>query len=124
MDNFKKFVVIFILLLHSCSGNPEKVESVIEEEDLDLQMFAAYSEGMKALEKGDVYFADFSIQILRPICFKNMNKGQPPIKWMGKKTFGLKVDYGFDIDEGWQIPVIKQWLREHGFTSKNTPYDL
>ena len=24
---------------------------------------------------------------------------------------------GFDIDEGWQIPVIEQWLREHGFTN-------
>ena len=55
MDNFNKFVAIFLLLLHSCSGNPDKAESVIEEQDLDLQMMAAYSKGMKALEEGDVY---------------------------------------------------------------------
>ena len=56
MDNFKKFVAIFLLLLHSCSGNPDKVESVIEEQDLDLQMIAAYREGMNALEKGDIFY--------------------------------------------------------------------
>jgi len=73
--------------------------------------------------QGDVYFADFSIQILRPICFENMEYGQLPIKWMGRKTYGLHVDYGFDIDERWQIPVIEHWLREHGFTNKTTPYE-
>ena len=57
MSNLKKIVIVLFLFLSSCSGNPEKVESVIEEEDLDLQMIAAYEEGMKALENGDVYFA-------------------------------------------------------------------
>lgn len=74
--------------------------------------------------QGDVYFADFSVQILRYTCFENMNQGQPPVKWMGRKTYGLKVEYGFDIDESWQVPVIEKWLREHGFTTKSTPYDL
>ena len=73
---------------------------------------------------GDVYYSDFSIQILRSSCFENLNKGQPPVKWMGKKTYGLEVDYGFDIDEDWQVPTIKQWLREHGFSTKSTPYNL
>ena len=57
MSNLKKIVIVLFLFLSSCSGSPEKVESVIEEEDLDLQMIAAYEEGMKALENGDVYFA-------------------------------------------------------------------
>ena len=57
MANIKNFLIIFILLLHSCSGNPEKVESVIKEDDLDLQMIAAYQAGVKALESGDVYYA-------------------------------------------------------------------
>ena len=35
----------------------KKVESIIEEEDLDLQMMAAYNEGVNALKKGDVYYA-------------------------------------------------------------------
>jgi len=57
MSNLKKFFFIFILFLSSCSGNKEKVESVIEEGDLDLQMIAAYQAGVKALESGDVYYA-------------------------------------------------------------------
>ncbi len=43
--------------MSSCSGNSEKEISIIEEEDLDLQMIAAYREGVKALEDGDVYYA-------------------------------------------------------------------
>ena len=57
MDNLKKFIVVFLLALQSCSGTPEKVESIIEEKDLDLQMMAAYNEGVNALKKGDVYYA-------------------------------------------------------------------
>ncbi len=52
-----KFILAFLLILQSCSGSPEKVESVIQEEDLDLQMMSAYRSGVKALEKGDVYYA-------------------------------------------------------------------
>ena len=57
MGNLKKFFFVFILFLSSCSGNQEKVESVIKEDDLDLQMIAAYQAGVKALESGDVYYA-------------------------------------------------------------------
>ena len=55
MDNLKKFIIIFLLLLQSCSSTPQKVESIIEEKDLDQQMIAAYNEGLNALKKGDVY---------------------------------------------------------------------
>lgn len=57
MGNLKKFFFVFILFLSSCSGNKEKVETVIKEDDLDLQMIAAYQSGVKALESGDVYYA-------------------------------------------------------------------
>ena len=73
--------------------------------------------------QGDVYFADLTIQILRPSCFVNMNTGTPPLKWMGNKTYGLKVPYGFDLDEEWQIPVLEYWLKSHGFSVDSTPYD-
>ena len=73
--------------------------------------------------QGDVYFADLTIQIMRPVCFENMDEGTPPLQWMGKKTYGLEVDFGFDLDEEWQIPVIEHWLRKHGFTEKTTPYN-
>ncbi len=57
MNNLKNFFFVFILFLSSCSGNQEKVVSVIQEDDLDLQMIAAYQAGVKALESGDVYYA-------------------------------------------------------------------
>ena len=57
MGNLKNFFFVFILFLSSCSGNQEKVVSVIQEDDLDLQMIAAYQAGVKALESGDVYYA-------------------------------------------------------------------
>tara|TARA_B100000315_G_C14587301_1_gene593747 strand:- start:1586 stop:2338 length:753 start_codon:yes stop_codon:yes gene_type:complete len=72
--------------------------------------------------QGDVYFADLTIQIMRPVCFENMDEGTPPLQWMGKKTYGLEVDFGFDFDEEWQLPVIEYWLRKHGFTEIKTPY--
>ena len=59
---------------------------------------------------------------MRPVCFEKMNEGTPPLQWMGKKTHGLEVDFGFDLDEEWQIPVIEYWLRKHGFTETKTPY--
>lgn len=72
--------------------------------------------------QGDVYFADLTIQILRPSCFKNMDEGTPPLKWMGQKTYGLEIEYGFDLDEEWQIPVLEYWLKSHGFSEDKTPY--
>ena len=85
MDNLKKFIVIFLLLLQSCSSTPEKVESIIEEKDLDLQMIAAYREGMDALKKGDVYFAA-----------KKFNEAEllyPQSEWAAKAV--LMASYGY-----------------------------
>ena len=85
MDNLKKFIVIFLLLLQSCSTTPEKVESIIEEKDLDLQMMAAYSEGIDALEKGDVYYAA-----------KKFNEAEllyPQSEWAAKAV--LMASYGY-----------------------------
>jgi len=73
--------------------------------------------------QGDVYFADLTIQIMRPQCFEEIDAGTPPLKWMGQKTYGLEIEYGFDLDEEWQIPVLEYWLRTHGFSEKKTPYD-
>jgi len=73
--------------------------------------------------EGNCYFVDLATQVLRARCFKNMDKGSLPFKWMGKKSYGLISDYGFDIDFEWQIPVIEHWLVKHGFTKKSTPYD-
>ncbi len=85
MASIKNFFIIFVLLLHSCSGNPEKVESIIEEDDLDQQMMSAYRQGMDALEKGDVYFAA-----------KKFNEAEllyPQSEWAAKAI--LMASYGY-----------------------------
>ena len=73
--------------------------------------------------QGDVYFADLSVQILRPTCFIDMENGTPPLQWMGKKTFGIETDFGFDLDDEWQIPVLEYWLKKRGFSEEDTPYE-
>ena len=85
MASIKNFFIIFVLLLHSCSGNPEKVESIIEEDDLDQQMMSAYRQGMDALEKGDVYYAA-----------KKFNEAEllyPQSEWAAKAV--LMASYGY-----------------------------
>jgi CMP-N-acetylneuraminic acid synthetase len=73
---------------------------------------------------GDIYFCDFGVQIVRPErCLVDPTAGALPFRWLGHKQGALKKDYGFDIDYSWQIPVIEQWLREHGFNETCTPYD-
>ncbi len=72
--------------------------------------------------QGDCYFCDLQIQIMRDTCFKNMDEGSLPYKWMGKRTYALKGGFGFDIDYDWQFAVADYWLRENGFTESNTPY--
>jgi len=53
----KCFLLFFALLLFvSCSKDVEK-KSVIKQKSLDLQIREAYSEGLDALEQGDVLFA-------------------------------------------------------------------
>ena len=55
--SFKKFLILAsIIILYSCSGKDERV-SVIQEQDVELQMIEAYEKGKKALEEGDVLFA-------------------------------------------------------------------
>ena len=46
--------IIFILV--SCSQKEEKV-SLIKENNLEMQMIEAYNEGLKELNKGDIFFA-------------------------------------------------------------------
>tara|TARA_Y100001970_G_scaffold18659_1_gene20976 strand:+ start:6730 stop:7563 length:834 start_codon:yes stop_codon:yes gene_type:complete len=85
MNNLKKFIIIFLLLLQSCSSTPQKVESIIEEKDLDQQMIAAYNEGLNALKKGDVYYAG-----------KKFNEAEllyPQSEWAAKAV--LMASYGY-----------------------------
>ena len=54
---FKNFLFLIILIsLISCAQKNEKV-SVIKEDNLELQMIEAYTEGVKEFNKGDIFFA-------------------------------------------------------------------
>ena len=55
INNFAKILLLFIFCI-SCSKE-KLVETEIKENSLDLQVYAAYEEGLKSLEQGDVLFA-------------------------------------------------------------------
>ena len=57
MQNYlKKILIILIFFLTSCSSNKEKI-SILENENMELQMIDAYKEGYEELKKGDVIYA-------------------------------------------------------------------
>jgi len=55
---FCNFLLYFLIIigLISCSDKEEKI-SIIKEDNLEMQMIEAYKEGMKELNKGDIFFA-------------------------------------------------------------------
>ena len=55
---FQKIIFCWFILfiLVSCSQKEEKV-SLIKENNLEMQMIEAYNEGLKELNKGDIFFA-------------------------------------------------------------------
>ncbi len=73
--------------------------------------------------QGDVWFADMGVSIVRPRCLDDIGKGLLPQKWMGQKIYPLKQWGGCDVDFEWQLPFVEHWLKEHGFTERETPYD-
>lgn len=74
--------------------------------------------------QGSVFFCDLSIQVMRPSCFEDMENGQLPFKWQGKKSKAIETDFGFDIDAEWQYIVIEYWLKKHGYTKTKIPWSL
>ena len=49
-------IILIIFSFYSCSEKEEKI-SVIKENNLEMQMIEAYKEGLKELNKGDIFFA-------------------------------------------------------------------
>ena len=72
--------------------------------------------------QGSSYFCDLSIQVMKKSCFEDMENGQLPFKWQGKKSKAIEIDFGFDIDTEWQYVVIEYWLKERGFTKDHIPW--
>jgi len=95
-------------------------ENIIEPY-VDLDQFNSLSSIRD--EQETCYYADLGVQVVRPRCILEIEKGMPPIKWMGKKSYGLVSDFGFDLDAKWQVPVLEYWLKENSFTLSSTPFD-
>ena len=72
--------------------------------------------------QGDVLFADMSVSIVRPHCLDNLDYGILPQRWMGQRIYPLKQWGGCDVDYQWQVPGVEFWLREHGFSETQIPY--
>ncbi|MBI4833586.1 MAG: cytidylyltransferase [Planctomycetes bacterium] len=73
--------------------------------------------------QGDVWFADMAVSVVRPKCLDNLDYGMLPQKWMGQNIYPLKQWGGCDVDFEYQIAQTEFWLKQHGFTEKETPYD-
>lgn len=57
MKLFNAYFLIFFLLFGLSCSKKETKKSIIQENDLNLQVLEAYKEGKKALDEGDVLFA-------------------------------------------------------------------
>ena len=57
MNSIVKYFTILLIILPIACKNKDTSISLIQEEDLDLQMIAAYEEGMQELEDGDAILA-------------------------------------------------------------------
>lgn len=65
--------------------------------------------------QGDVWFADGSLSVIRPVNFATLDTGLLPFRWMGQKIYPIKNALGLDIDYEWQLGQIEFWLKSHGF---------
>ena len=56
---FQRFILIIILLigLNSCADKKEEKISLIQADNLEMQMIDAYKQGVKEFNNGDVFFA-------------------------------------------------------------------
>ena len=54
--SFKILFFLFLFFIIACSSKKEKI-SILEDENLELQMIDAYKEGYEELEKGDIIYA-------------------------------------------------------------------
>ena len=96
------FLLLIIFLLESCSKK-EMIKNEIKESSLDTQVFEAYDEGMKSLEKGDVLFAA-----------KKFNEAEilfPQSVWAPKSALMAAYSYYSQDYYGDAIAELERFLR-------------
>ena len=82
--SFKILFFLFLFFIIACSSKNEKI-SILEDENLELQMIDAYKEGYEELEKGDIIYAA-----------KKFNEAEllyPQSDWAAKSI--LMASYGY-----------------------------
>jgi hypothetical protein len=78
----------------------------------------------KADKRGDVWYPDWGVQVLRPKTVEAAAAGTPPFPWLGKKVLPLKQWGGGPIDYQWQIPSAEYWLKKHGYSDLSASMEL
>lgn len=57
---------------------------------------------------GDIFFCNGNFWILKRSNFFIKSKQQSPFNWIGKKIVPFKQDTFFEIDDNWQVEVVKK----------------
>ena len=112
MFGFKLILILIFILNTACSKN-EKQVSIIKEKDLNSQLYEAYSEGIEALEKGDVIFAA-----------KKFNEAEilyPQSEWAPKSS--LMAAYSYYVQDYYSdaISELERFIKLYS-THKNLDY--
>lgn len=74
--------------------------------------------------RGDVWYPDWGVQVLRPRALQEPAGGEQPFPWLGRSVFPLKQWGGGPIDYKWQIPSLEYWLKKHGYSDLAASMEL
>lgn len=123
LENDKTYDSCFSVVKYDMFS-PARARKISEDGEMAPFIDLKYIDNVSSIRdsQGSVYFCDLSIQVMKPTCFENMEEGQLPFKWQGKKSKPIETDYGFDIDTEWQFVVIEHWLKKHGYTEDKVPW--
>lgn len=104
--------------------SPARARKVDENGEMHPFVDLKYIDNVSSIRdsQGSTYFCDLSIQVMKPICFEDIDNGQLPFKWQGKRSKAIETDFGFDIDSEWQAVVLEYWLKKHGYTQTTIPW--
>ena len=106
MNYFHKiFIFVLLIILTSCGGKDVDKKDIIEEEEINLQMIAAYKEGIKALEERDTLFAA-----------KKFNEAEilfPQSIWAPRSVLMAAYAYYSDAYYGDAIFELKRYLKTY-----------
>ena len=106
-------IIIFFILVISCSKKQIKTEDIIKEKNLDSQVLEAYKSGLDSLESGDVLFAA-----------KKFNEAEilfPQSKWAPNSALMAAYSYYTQDYYGDAIAELERFIRVYP-SHKNLSY--